>query len=774
MAIDQIPYKEADHFARAQKSFYPVTIPVSHWQLRHYISNPEPDLLYYASGHDIYCLNTATRKRRHIITLPFEARCTASGYGWICVGGEDDERIGDEIVNSISIHRIQDESAHLDDIVAVLTNNDHTVRVYSLPQALETAVLDLPFPINHATVSPDGEMLVAVGDFNEAYFYSREIKGDVPQIPKPHNRLTSMNVEWVLTNVVGLHASSPELTSGYFTTAWSPNGKLCAIGSEGGYITIFDVDILVGPDLYDEDPIVMVVPSTRPDLPQPHPGAVRTLMFSPDPWDLLIWAEDQGRICIGDLRNGLKSRQVINLEPKDETLDKVECEVTPVDNGSIFADQRIPGDSESLHELEADFVRRNGPISDAVDAANFSNEYFAARRRQRLARQDAAQSRSSPDTLSSRRPGVLQDDVPQGFTSHEQLVLDALRTTRQRIEARTPPGQIPRSVNYTSSELFNHGVASNSNRSSAASTPNIGSSSARPTNDILSSVRDELPQLARTNATPPSRLDEGERDSNTLPPLRTHTGNADLPTTSSFSVRVAEGSRLPRRRASVMLSPPTSNPSSASTAAASNMPNAPIASATGRASTATTIADEVDDEENPWRTIEDAMHLARGPLFESAGRAPASISTLPGSSSNANTASSGLPTESALQAEVAAQRARNRSLAQQRERYRNRLLGEAQAQSSTATALRQELRRATELPAAFAGGFQEGYEALMRRQTRPGAGLVARFAGEVGTRTAGLAMSQDGRRLWAACEEGIFEIDMNLKSRMFWPGLDLR
>lgn len=207
MAIDTIPYPEATNLARPDLAFYPLRIPVSHWQLRHYISTPEPDLLFYASGHDIYCLNTASKKRKHIATLPFEARCTASGYGYVCVGGEDDghfaaikldgsgprtldvdsalpiesqawrsteghaaaavgrraasvkvERIGEEIVNSISIHRIQDEDAHLDDIVAVLTNNDKTVRVYSLPQSLETTVLDLPFAMNHATVLLDGDV----------------------------------------------------------------------------------------------------------------------------------------------------------------------------------------------------------------------------------------------------------------------------------------------------------------------------------------------------------------------------------------------------------------------------------------------------------------------------------------------------------------------------------------------------------------------------------------------------------------------------------------
>jgi WD40 repeat protein len=226
------------------------------------------------------------------------------------------ERIGEEIVNSISIHRLTDEEAHLDDIVAVLTNNDQTVRVYSLPAGQETRVKDLPFAINHATLSPDGKMLVAVGDFNQAYFFTREILEKVPQIPKPHNRLMSKDVDWVLTNVVTLHVS--ESTVGYFTTAWSPSGGLVAVGSEGGYITVLDRAMLEDADVEDDDAIVAVVAGSRADIPSPYPGAIRSMVFSPEPWDLLVWAEDQGRVCIGDLRTGLQSRQVICLEPEDE------------------------------------------------------------------------------------------------------------------------------------------------------------------------------------------------------------------------------------------------------------------------------------------------------------------------------------------------------------------------------------------------------------------------------------------------------------------------
>jgi WD40 repeat protein len=736
--------------------------------------------LYYASGHDVYCLFTATRKRRHIATLPFEARCTSSGYGWVCVGGEDEghfaaikvdgsgprtsevderldiggawtsgsavggsntarrsanvkvERIGEEIVNSISIHRIQDEEAHLDDIVAVLTNNDKTVRVYSLPQRLETCVLDLPFAMNHATVSPDGTKLVAVGDLNQAYFFQRDIKDTPPQIPKPHNRLNSGSLEWRLTNVVSLHISATESTMGYFTTAWSPNGRLVALGSEGGYITVLDVEVLVDPEMEDEEAIVAVVPGSRPDVPQPHPGAVRSMLFSPDPWDFLIWAEDQGRVCIGDLRTGLKRKQVINLDPREEGLPKLEYEDLP--------QEESPPPHESvtrtLDQLERDFLRRyrDAQAQDNNTAVNFATEYIEARRRQRQHRQDLVASRG---TSGSR---AALDDDPQGLTAREQEILNALRTTRQREEARSQSG-VARGVNYTTPDIFGSGA-----RSSSSNTPNPEAGTTR------NSTWSDLPELMRVNA---NRMNEANSrpelsieaaDDHRLPsmqvpgeswgidpyPERSTETTTTTSDSSSSAARPNHNPRQPRRRASVILSPPTTASSS------SNSTSRPSA----EADTSTTT-------NNPWRTIEDAMSLPRGPLFESAAR-----STPPATAR---------PTATEIAAELQAERAaRARTLVTQRDRWRALVSDGSQPPNAYATGA-----NATATVSRLAA-FPDGYEAVLRRM-RVG-GITGR---EMGVRTAGLAISGDGGTLWAACEEGIFEMKVGRRGRLFWPAVEM-
>lgn len=766
-----------------------------HWQLRHYISNPEPDRLYYASGHDVYCLFTSTRKRRHIATLPFEARCTSSGYGWVCVGGEDDghfaaikvdgsgprtsevderldiggawtsgtstsgsnntarrganvkvERIGEEIVNSISIHRIQDEEAHLDDIVAVLTNNDKTVRVYSLPQRLETCVLDLPFAMNHATVSPDGTKLIAVGDLNQAYFFQRDIKDTPPQIPKPHNRLTSGSLEWRLTNVVSLHVSATDSTLGYFTTAWSPNGRLIALGSEGGYITVLDVEALVDPELEDEDAVVAVVPGSRPDIPQPHPGAVRSMLFSPDPWDFLIWAEDQGRVCIGDLRTGLKRKQVINLDPREEGLPKLEYEDMPQEDAPIAHDSV----TRTLDQLERDFLRRyrDAQAQDNSTAVNFATEYIEARRRQRQQRQDLA---SSIESSGSRT--ALEDD-PRGLTAREQEILNALRTTRQREEARSSSG-VARGVNYTTPDIFGSGA-----RSSSSNTPNPESGNPRNSGGVAETWAD-LPELSRMNANVSTEAAEEHRlPSMQLPPGDTNAWGGsrwiDPPNLeairSSESTTTAESSstarpnhnpRQPRRRASVILSPPltASIPSSATS---TNTPSRPT-------------SDPDNNPTNPWRTIEDAMSLARGPLFES--DAPSSRRNLPATIPS----TSSRPTPHEIATELQSERAaRARTLVTQRDRWRALVSDGTQPPNAYATGA-----NATATISRLAA-FPDGYEAVLRRM-RVG-GITGR---EMGVRTAGLAVSEDGGTVWVACEEGIFELKVGRKGRLFWPAVQM-
>ncbi|KAF8445437.1 WD40-repeat-containing domain protein [Kalaharituber pfeilii] len=374
--------------------FYHAKIPDKHWQLRSLLCAPESNVLYYPTGSNIFSLNTETRRRELVASLPFNPRCLGAKFGWVCAGGGNDGhfasiRVGDHgkarannedesvvmemdpedepphkpevkvselggsIVNSITLHR-PPGSRNDDDVLAILTNNDKTVRVFSLSQNRVQATLHLPISTNHASISPNGKHLVVVGDSRNVYFYHS-------------NASTSANYEagrepWTLT--AQLTAGTPDAL---ISTSFSPSSVLCAIASQDGSITIFDTRYLSSSAPSKPSPIVKVIPSSRPGT---HAGAVRSVQFSPAPWDLLVWAEHSGRVTIADVRSNFNRRQIIDvLSSHDNILD---IEVLGVSDNICRAgsleelSSRNPGQEEDDLEEEAAVDEMEGYFRDHV------------------------------------------------------------------------------------------------------------------------------------------------------------------------------------------------------------------------------------------------------------------------------------------------------------------------------------------------------------------------------------------------------------------------
>ncbi|KAF2261569.1 hypothetical protein CC78DRAFT_583574 [Lojkania enalia] len=727
MAVDDFLTRETDAFVLPSKAYYPLKIPIAHYQLRHFVSSPEQDLIYYASGSDVYCLNAATRTQAHVTTLPWEARCTASGHGYVCIGGADDgnfaaikvagfppadpadvdallpldianrtplprppllgaahqvqfEKIGEDIVNSISIYKFPAEGDGEDEVVAILTNNDKTVRIYSLTQNLEVTVLDLPFAMNHATISPDGRLLVAVGDQNYAFFFERVKKPKPSTMKTPEGRIQSIPPEWSLFAKVRLYVPKGSQIEGYFTTAWSASGRMCAVGSECGYITVFDVELLVRCE-YGEDAILHIISSTRPDVAY-GPGAVRTMQFSPAPWDFLIWSEDQARVCVADIRSGFKVKQVLTLDPKEDDLEKVEI---------ADFDLELSPDLRDLRR-EADFIRRYRRALDSegiAAAVSFANDYI----------EDSSQRRRV-----NRQLGVVEsDDDPHGLTAHERQVLEALRTTRQREEGREP-GLTPRSINYVTSATADgrrYGTTSSELFRSLRSDSIIREREA--------AVREAAAREATARRNMTETLAEFISDS-----------NRQLNQLNQLQERAS-----PRRQTSVVISNEGSGSNSNSNSEANSnitdtittrSPN-PIPAHARRVD-----AQIISSTDDAWRTIEEA--LARNARAAD------------------NVRSSAAP-------ELRAELRRLRQLTQMRERLRNV----------------REMPGSSGLEPYSLAGMSSAY--LGRRTSRS-------HDPANGVRTAGLAMSQDGRTLYCGSEEGIFEFRINLHERKGFPAITPR
>ena len=412
-------------------------------------------------------MNTSTRKKELLYTLPWDARCLYAAHGWLCVGGQDhgqfatvklgDDGNGDEvfrtysevdamlplsldpelrrqthrslvtreqrrpaahthelgqmIVNSVTIHRSADGDIGADDgTVAVLTNNDKTVTMYSLSHDRLLAALDFPFAMNHASISPRGDLLVAVGDEPIVYFYRK-------------TQWNGLSYQWEMCAGSPLSpAMDPHVVSdGCFATAFSPSGHLCAVASQCGVITVFATQYV---DQGEHEAIVKIMPSSRP---RSDAGAVRAMCFAPEPMDMLICVEQNGRVCVLDVRDQFASRQVLSLSTTGDAVDRIEVDLAADFGVEAVIDPRLreSGDSEFIRQY-----RQTIAAQDEAAAVHFAADYLEASSERR------------------RMQGQAREESPQPLTERERQILEALRSSRERLSAREQQ-QWPTSINYT-------------------------------------------------------------------------------------------------------------------------------------------------------------------------------------------------------------------------------------------------------------------------------------------------------------------------------------
>ncbi|KIW41675.1 uncharacterized protein PV06_07211 [Exophiala oligosperma] len=349
--------------------YYPTKISIHHHQLRHFISASDADFIYYATNYDVFVLDLKTQQNSLLATIPFEARCLAADLGWVCVGGESngdcafikvekDEHghpkcfghdllvyfMGGEIVNSMSIHNMVHKGNTPDETVVLISNNDKTVKLYSLAQRKLLATLPHKVPMNYSTMSPDSRIIAAVGDSDRVYFYRRELDEDDKSLQYPA-------YEWKSISEVAVPTGDVVEADFSFAVAFSPSGHLCASSSQGGSISVFDVETLLCGDLAPEKSIICTFRSSRPTLW----GCVRAMAFSPAPWDILAWAEDHGRIGLADVRQCFLRRQIVHL-------DRHGAETVDMENGTPVA-YRDLGVKERLKQQHLARMRVIGGLS---------------------------------------------------------------------------------------------------------------------------------------------------------------------------------------------------------------------------------------------------------------------------------------------------------------------------------------------------------------------------------------------------------------------------
>lgn len=412
--------------------FYPTRIPNQHHQLRHQISVQENHLIYYVSNYDILVLDLHDCQNSLLATVPFEPTCLAADLGWLAVGGENNgdcafikvekdehghpkcfghdlvvESLGGAIVNSMNIHTIPATGSSSDvEPVVLISNNDKTVKIYSLLQRQVITTFLHPVPMNYSAMSPDSTIIAAVGDSNKVYFY-RHKNHNVSRSPVT----TFFRDDWVSFAEPSLPTGDSVYDDYCFALAFSPSGHLCAASSQGGAISVFDVLQLLNNGHSQQDAMLCNFRSSRPTLV----GCVRAMAFSPAPWDLLAWAEDHGRIGLVDVRSQFVRRQVLEL-------DRRKPEAVELEDGTPFAYRNL-GVKERLrqqHLARLRAMRRLTPQDIEVDLT--VDELIDP----------------NPNAQRHQRQELLSYHQGLDLDARERSVVDALETTIHNIEHNSP------------------------------------------------------------------------------------------------------------------------------------------------------------------------------------------------------------------------------------------------------------------------------------------------------------------------------------------------
>ncbi|RKP26200.1 WD40-repeat-containing domain protein [Syncephalis pseudoplumigaleata] len=277
---------------------YPLRLTIQHWQLRDLLLCPfTRDELFVVNQNTLlrYCPHNdeTSPVMKH---LPFTPVSMAVGCGYVAAGGQRSQlsireldnnwcvawHIGGTINNAIHISR------HLDQNRIVVCNNDQTIKAFTLPDLNKVATVQLPVAVNHASISPDGRRMVAVGDSNEifmfdvrsgGYFHTATLKG---------------------------------AEDAGFSTAWNRIGNQFVVASQDGRVIVWDIRS-------SEKLATLTCTQSDGTLHEQQPsrvrGAVRCVKFSQSgAVDLLAFSEHVNYVNVVDART-YQDRQSICIAP---------------------------------------------------------------------------------------------------------------------------------------------------------------------------------------------------------------------------------------------------------------------------------------------------------------------------------------------------------------------------------------------------------------------------------------------------------------------------
>lgn len=241
-----------------------------------------------------------------------------------------------------------------------VSNNDKTVKIYSLLRQQVICDLTHPFPVNCALISPNSEILVTVGDSDEAFIYGRKWLA-----PKHESGAKFANYEWENVMQLRLPCGDRVHDDHSFAVAFSPSGQKCAISAQGGMISVFEFQYITDKSGEAPSTIMASLLCSFNSSMSGIPGSIRSMKFSPPPLDLLAWSEDHGHGGIADVRGAFSRRQLLTLDANASQIERVGLGQSASSASSL----RESGSSHSNSQINStDVDPREQPLLDSLQA----------------------------------------------------------------------------------------------------------------------------------------------------------------------------------------------------------------------------------------------------------------------------------------------------------------------------------------------------------------------------------------------------------------------
>ena len=590
-------------------------------------------------------------------------------------------------------------------------------------------------------MSPDGNLLLAVGDKGQAFFHRR--------IPFENSTVVG---DKVFSTCGWIAVAEPLLPrtgdiDACFSTGFSPSGHRCAVASQCGIIAVYDTS-LINDEMEGEDAVICFTKTSRPAT---RPGAARSMSFSPAPWDLLVIAEDQGRVIIFDLRSPeFLFRQTLELSTDSSDVVLAECS-----NFQTFLEQRQLDIERRFLETHREAIETQNYLAALTNTADHL-EYAVQRQQYERDLQEEVQA--------------LREIAADRLTESERRMVDSIGLRRVQSNSDNPSNSTtaPISVNYNPSSSSRHNALSlysaiipSSNTLGNGS--NLREHSSRTTADL-----DDLSSSALLANAALAGRDHQSRSTASIAEY-VHQRNVERE-------RQRNSDRQPRRRSSVIITnssrrnsnnnPSTLAPIGTATPTISTSPSRiPSSSSSASPAPPTNTNDTTPSlrtnsspaTPDPWQANTDDIFTnpsnessrdalteagaivarARRQVGLSTTRRPTSDSRPLGTSA---ASTDPRPYQQTMQSLLARTDIVRTEMQRTRERVTNRMRDLGPAQAATAG---------------------DVIRAVYLTPPRHTGGVVIQ----------GVGWSQDGRQLFVATENGMLEYEINMRERMQWPGV---